>query len=244
MLKLRMLVLVVLSCSVCALALPTPTSYISFEDSSFGGATYIDDQGGVAGDIVITAGGVVGNYGDFENPTTADTGDSLAVAHPGDNGTIAMWLNIDEDVSHYPAVWDASAAGNQWKTYPAGTNLYSRLSSSWQPAITAYTPGNWFHYAFSWSRNGATASTYAYINGVEAASIEQNWFDPAGNVNLGGAFSWYPKYNGNMDEAYIFDSALSAAEVTEVMNIPEPATMLVLGFGAMALRFRRRDKKA
>lgn len=241
MLKLRMSVLFVLLLSVCVWAVPAPVSYISFEDNSFGGATYIDDQGGVAGDIVIKSGGPVGNYGDFENPTDAATGDSLAVSHPGDSGTIAMWLNIDEDVSHYPAIWDASAAGNQWKVYPSGDKIYSRVSSTWQPAISAFTPGEWFHYAFTWNKNGATASTYAYINGVEVDTIEQNWYTPSNDLNIGGAFSWYPKYNGSMDEVYVFDTALTESEIA---SIPEPATMLLFGCGAFAVRFHKRKIKA
>jgi hypothetical protein len=212
-LKKAFLVFLICAVSFCFAGEPAAVGYISFEDN-FGGAAYIDDQSGVAGDILCLSGGQVGKYGDFENPTETDTGDSLAVYHPGDNGTIAMWLNIDEDISHYPVIWDASAAGNQWKTYPAGTNLYSRISSSWQPAIASFTASSWFHYTFTWSRNGETVSTYVYIDGVEAASIEQDWYDASPYLNVGGAFSWYPKYNGSMDEVYVFDEALDPNQIS------------------------------
>ncbi|AQQ10254.1 hypothetical protein L21SP3_02082 [Sedimentisphaera cyanobacteriorum] len=202
--------------------LPVAAAYLPFEDNRFGGVDYIDDQGGVAGDIAITDNGVIGKYANFVNPNDPAQGDSLYAEHPGESGTVAMWAKYADTaaVNSNAVLWDASVAGNDWKLYPAGTSLYARLAASqWAPNITTLeTLTDWFHIAWTWEKTGEKAETILYIDGVEVSTEMQNLDAHSDAFKIGGGFSWYPKFDGGMDEAYLFENALNADQVAALIT--------------------------
>ena len=46
-------------------------------------------------------------------------------------------------------------------------------------------------------------------------------------------------FNGLIDDVAVYNRALSAQEIYQIYSIPEPATLLLLGLGGLALRKRR-----
>ena len=204
---------------------PVAVAYVPFEDSKFDGVTYLDDQDGVAGSIdIISEGGVanMGSYGDWNNPTTATDGDSLYAVHPGLSGTVAMWVKYDyAALGAYAVMWDSSVTGNDWKAWAyVDNNMNVRLNgAAWQAnSGSASDFTQWNHVAWTWDSDGITADTALFINGVEVNRRSQNWDDHADVIRIGGGGAWYPKFAGGMDEAYVFDMALTSDEIAAMVN--------------------------
>lgn len=64
----------------------------------------------------------------------------------------------------------------------------------------------------------------------------------AKEVSIGGHKqfdTWGHFFRGNIDEVRIYDRALSQAEVTQLYNIPEPCSLLMLCVGAVMLKKKR-----
>ncbi|AQQ70540.1 hypothetical protein SMSP2_00892 [Limihaloglobus sulfuriphilus] len=268
MLSTRTMLVAVMLVSASVFALPAPTSYISFEDTSFGGATYIDDQTAtsmdgttikpVAGEINLVEGGVVGKYGEFvNNGWWLRGGDSLEVANPGTTGTVAMWARLDVNAvwQNYPLLWDSAPAGatQAWKSYAEFSvnnsledpySIRNRVNQDSWVVLTATSQAkeSWLHYAFTWSDNSdGTMDCSLFVNGSLVDSKDNSAFtsmDSVIRIGGGGLSLGHAKWQGDMDEVYVFDQALSGAELGEL--VPEPATMVLLGIGTLALRIRRK----
>lgn len=156
---------------------------------------------------------------------TAESGYSLLADDywiSGSTDSVSMWLSGGPDV-------DGS--------YLANTGV---------PA----PPTDWVHVAGTY--DGTT--TTVYVNGVGISGTDESgdidythvtsfyiglYWTPIG----GGYTEWYLPFVGQMDDVAVWDRALSVNEVGMIasgMEIPEPATMLLLGFGAFALIRRKK----
>jgi len=100
----------------------------------------------------------------------------------------------------------------------------------------------WVHYAGVY-RPGE--SMEVYLNGeladIKTDGVPSSQYSNNGvNVFIGnrpeaGDCGWY----GALDEVRVYNEALSEAEIEAVMAIPEPATVLLLGLGGLALIRKR-----
>lgn len=69
-----------------------------------------------------------------------------------------------------------------------------------------------------------------YVGGLRTATI--------GKWDV--AFQSQEHFDGLMDEYMVYDRALSSNEIEQLYNVPEPITLLLIGFGGLGLRFKRK----
>jgi hypothetical protein len=108
---------------------------------------------------------------------------------------------------------------------------------------TDLSTGTWYHVAFVYENNDMTQ----YVNGVavspdEATAGTETALLNLNNITIGKTQGNNGNFNGLIDEAKMFDTALTAAQVQQAafVFVPEPGTLGVLGVGALGLLTRRR----
>lgn len=83
------------------------------------------------------------------------------------------------------------------------------------PSNGTLTLGTWNHIAFTY--DGTTVTIY--INGVFDTSLQRNLNTHASDLTFSRQpISWWPEYNGALDEVRIWDIALTETEIQDQMN--------------------------
>ncbi len=110
----------------------------------------------------------------------------------------------------------------------------------------------WHHIAFTFDGDAAASTLKLYVDGLEDTSVNiiyddniTSIFDSTSNIGIGCDYSSgspYRFFNGMIDDVQIYDYALPASEIQDVMAgnvVPEPMTLLLLGLGAVMIRKNR-----
>ncbi|MEE8450685.1 MAG: LamG-like jellyroll fold domain-containing protein, partial [Thermoguttaceae bacterium] len=193
---------------------------------------------------------------DFE----ADNLEHLFVRHDSalanlDNMTIAMWLK--------PESWDGSRRIFQ-KGGDDELSLMHNIGRGWlysanegndlEAAETeAFLPlGEWHHIALV--VDGDNDLMELYKDGIKSASVGlggsgvSSTLAPLWIGHKDGGTSNGDNFDGLMDELFIYDDALNAAQINNLMNfntpVPEPSTFALLAIGAVGLIVYWRRRKA
>jgi len=139
--------------------------------------------------------------------------------------------------------------------YYSSNTLYVAQNShngTTQTQSTGYSPSNpnfndldqWVHFALTYDGNGQIRNVYR--NGQLLAYFTTT-LDAGTNLSTDLYFGRYTinssgYYNGALDDVRIYDTALSASEISQIMNnVPEPSSALVLiaGLGLASGRRKR-----
>jgi hypothetical protein len=144
-------------------------------------------------------------------------------------GTIALWYYARGPWYNYQTVLDNLVHADYWESWiyndgrlafrvsglsGGGTVIYDKLDN-------LGGPDNWYHLAYVWDR--AAQQTRLYVNGVQRGSAtltDAGWVAPDPTLCLAGVRN--TKGNGIWDEVRVYDRALTAEELAELMVIPPP----------------------
>jgi len=163
--------------------------------------------------------------GDF-----VDCGNSPVLAITGDI-TVACWIKVNQFTTSWQAI--VTTGDSSWRVHRSGgTNNIAFGSNGLTPGgdltgSTDVSTGAWFHVAAVY--NGA--QKLLYIDGALDASADTTGNINAStyNVNIGenneqtGRF-----FDGLIDDVRIYNQALSAAEISEIVS-PEPENLVANG---------------
>ncbi|MBW5448850.1 hypothetical protein GE107_22675 [Cohnella sp. CFH 77786] len=214
--------------TVKAIADPSLKAWYMFDETSGMSAA---DSSGYGNNASVNGGGswVAGNSGNAVSLNGKDGYVSLpsGIVSNSTTGTISTWVYLNS-ARNWMRIFDfgSGTATNMFLTAQNGENSKIRFAiknnNSAQQIIdgTAALPtGGWHHVAVT--LNGATGILYVDGNEVgrnsamtitpsDLGATTQNW--------IGRSQYADPYFNGNVDDFRIYNRALSAVEITKVMN--------------------------
>lgn len=236
-----------------------PIAYYTFDDASTAGPAANLGFGGAAlqgsyGDAASLAGGISGTALSLNTESgswvdVADTADALAFRGSA-AFTLEAWVNTTGGSNAWARILDrgnSANAGNLWtligNANSSGNVLFERKGAG---AINhldvSLNDGQWHHVVGTY--DGAEMNLY--IDGNHVGAIEGGLM--GGNLNdlqvlrIGANPNGAERFNGLIDEVAIYDAALSADRIAAhyAAAIPEPASLLCMSAGVLALLRRRR----
>ena len=155
---------------------------------------------------------------------------SVSNALGSDVGTIALWFYARGPWYNYHPVMDNSVNSECWEGWIYGTGEFAiRVSYLPGGGRVAYDldnlrgPDNWYHIAFTWNRYAQ--QTKLYVDGVlrDAQPLtDAGWVSPDPTLRIGSLWSNNNAANGIWDEVRVYDRALTAGEIAELMVPPPP----------------------
>lgn len=180
---------------------------------------------------VATVGGKFGNSTDLDGTDDfidVGAGTSLDVAGANQNFTIAMWIRRDSAVATTDMLFSSGTGASSGILFAVDNNDADRLEFG-SVNNTVLTQSNnavvgttaWQHVAVTANRTG---NLIFYVNGVEAGSTNissltsENWNRSAGVYKIGRDRSGIDEFGGLIDEARVYNRALSSKEIQALYN--------------------------
>jgi len=215
------------------------------------GATTVADRFGNAGSALSFDG--LNDYAGLPN--------NNPIWLPQDDFTVSAWVRFDRDPLTNPVEFvlqfDFNYYTNQdlcigygiYRNPDDGRVNFQMETATATNSLLSQDPmekNSWYHIVGV--RSGTTQEMYidGQLDATGICSAEPiKFFSPVNDfrVNIGvasdGGWTTGTYYlDGMVDDVRIYNRALSSAEVQMLYNIPEPATLILLGLGAVVLRKR------
>ncbi len=167
--------------------------------------------------------------------------------------TITAWFKANS-ISQWPAIVKKSDLGSDGWTATGGytmeiATVYGTPHVSFSAVIDgstsyAYEPiltGKWYFMAATY--DGTTISTYIGSGGAgvlvpDSISAPGSILPSASDLNIGRdpSHPFQDRYfDGAIDDVRIYNRALSAGEINQIYNVPEPSTFVMWAVGTIGL---------
>jgi len=158
------------------------------------------------------------------------TSDNVAISNVlgSSVGTIALWYYARGPWYNYQTVFDNAVFSEYWEGWIYNTGvLRIRVSNLTGGGTVSYDlddlrgSNEWYHIAFTWDR--AAAETKLFVDGLlrsTATLSDGGWIAPDTTLYLSGGNPGNMKGNGVWDEVRVYDRALTALEISALMEIP------------------------
>ena len=196
--------------------------------------------------------GVSGNAAnDPKFTVSAAASSTLALASGNTAFTISLWANTTTSggFAVLAGFEGTGGTGDRYAIKTSGGNIEATIGGAVAAAnLPATSNGNWIHIV---AVNDPTAGhSRVYVNGVQSGA-------DGSVINLSSSTSQWTMgtywnsngydYTGALDDVQVYDEALTASDVTFLLNnagsvlaIPEPSAIALLGLSGLALLRRRR----
>ena len=162
---------------------------------------------------------------------------NISAINSASNVTISCWVKADSfPNSSFNSIWGGGQAGGSghpsrfwFNANATRLNLYNGTSQNFSFSTTVST-GTWYHTAVVIS--GST-NLSVYLNGSQLGSTVTTFnsltSQSGDNFEIAGNPTYDPYFwDGNIDEFAVFNSALSAANVTAIYNSGVPTDLTSL----------------
>jgi len=207
-------------------------AYYRFEEGT--GTTTADASGnGLTGTLLngpLWAPGKLGQYAlDFDGSNDrVDLGNPVLLQLTGPM-TVAAWVWPDSISDNGRIITKGGASGNRgWSLNAESSGVWAFQIASSSTALASLQTGNvplntWTHVAGVYDPSG-TPSMKLYTNGVLAttltAGVPAVQYNSGMNVSIGARADGTTRWNGRIDEVRVYARALSATEITALLQPP------------------------
>lgn len=147
-----------------------------------------------------------------------------------DGFTVSLWVNLDSVSGTQDFFGRYGASTARFYFGISGSNLRVAIGTSFDTTSLSHglSTGSWNHVAYTFSGGSGGTFTY-YVNGSSVGTIsftwtnDQSYYEPLhiGALKNGANTNQNPT-NGKLDEMAIFNSALSASDITAIYNSGTP----------------------
>ncbi len=153
----------------------------------------------------------------LDNPDRTTGGDFVSIPYEiTDIGTVSLWIN-PTDWYNYQTIFDNSVDANDWEMWIYGSGvLRFRIEADSYVSCDLNNlggPGDWFHLAATWVRDGSGVALSLFVNGELRETDIGSWVDPGDTFFLAGGNTGNDHGKTTFDDLRIYDTLLTSDEI-------------------------------